>query len=76
LIHCRHDVGEVPGYKEVGVDKQGFFMWAIDDGSDRSEELEPKRRQREGSATGIVIAVLDGLAVKRYIFTTLVCQIG
>ncbi|MEW6490934.1 MAG: hypothetical protein AB1589_00050 [Cyanobacteriota bacterium] len=48
LIHCRHDVGEVPGYKYVGEDKHGFFMWAVDDGSDRSlEELELKRRERE-----------------------------
>jgi hypothetical protein len=47
LIHCRHDVGEVPGYKEVGEDKHGFFMWAVDDGCDRSEELELKRRERE-----------------------------
>jgi hypothetical protein len=47
LIHCRHDVGEVPGYKEVGVDKHGFFMWAVDDGSDCSlEENELKRRSR------------------------------
>jgi len=47
LIHCRHDVEEVPGYKEVGEDKHGFFMWAVDDGSDRSEELELRRRERE-----------------------------
>jgi hypothetical protein len=47
LIHCRHNVGEVPGYKEVGEDKHGFFMWAVDDGCDRKEELELKRRSRE-----------------------------
>ena len=47
LIHCRHDVGEVPGYKEVGEDKHGFFMWAVDDGCDRKEELELRRRERE-----------------------------
>lgn len=47
LIHCRHDVREVPGYKEVGVDKHGFFMWAVDDGSARKEELELRRRSRE-----------------------------
>jgi hypothetical protein len=48
LIHCRHDVGETSGYKFVGEDKHGFFMWAVDDGSERSlEELELKRRQRE-----------------------------
>ena len=47
LIHCRHDVGEVPGYKFVGEDKHGFFMWAVDDGCDRKEELELKKRQRE-----------------------------
>ncbi|HEY9832928.1 MAG TPA: hypothetical protein V6D26_20410 [Stenomitos sp.] len=47
LIHCRHDVGEVPGYKEVGVDQHGFFMWAVDDGNTRKEELELKRRSRE-----------------------------
>lgn len=47
LIHCRHDVGEVPGYKFVGEDKHGFFMWAVDDGSEQKEELELKRRQRE-----------------------------
>jgi hypothetical protein len=48
LIHCRHDVGEVSGYKEVGEDKHGFFMWAVDDGCDRLlEELELRRRERE-----------------------------
>ena len=48
LIHCRHDVGEVAGYKFVGEDKHGFFMWAVDDGCDRSlEELELKKRERE-----------------------------
>jgi hypothetical protein len=47
LIHCRHDVGEVPGYKYVGEDKHGFFMWAIDDGSVQKEELELKRRSQE-----------------------------
>jgi len=46
LIHCRHDVGEVPGYKEVGVDKHGFFMWAVDDGNTGQEENELKRRSR------------------------------
>jgi hypothetical protein len=46
LIHCRHDVREVPGYKEVGVDKYGFFMWAVDDGNTHKEELELKRRHR------------------------------
>ncbi|HEY9604858.1 MAG TPA: hypothetical protein V6C85_24860 [Allocoleopsis sp.] len=47
LIHCRHDVGEVSGYKYVGEDKHGFFMWAVDDGSEQKEELELKRRERE-----------------------------
>jgi hypothetical protein len=47
LIHCRHDVGEVSGYKEVGEDKHGFFMWAVDDGCDCKEELELRRRERE-----------------------------
>jgi hypothetical protein len=47
LIHCRHDIGEVPGYKFVGEDQQGFFMWAVDDGNSTKEELEWKRRERE-----------------------------
>jgi hypothetical protein len=47
LIHCRHDVGEAPGYKEVGEDKHGFFMWVVDDGCARKEELELRRRSRE-----------------------------
>jgi hypothetical protein len=47
LIHCRHDVGEAPGYKYVGEDKHGFFMWAVDDGCARKEELELRRRSRE-----------------------------
>ncbi len=46
LIHCRHDVGEAPGYKYVGEDKHGFFMWAVDDGCARKEELELRRRHR------------------------------
>jgi len=48
LIHCRHEVGEVPGYRYVGEDKQGFFMWAVNESNTRSlEELERLKRERE-----------------------------
>ena len=41
LIHCRHDVVSAPGYRSVGEDKWGFFMWAVDDGSfDNSDNWE------------------------------------
>ena len=47
LIHCRHDVTTAPGYKCVGEDILGFFLWAVDDGEERnSDEWEQLRQQR------------------------------
>lgn len=47
LIHCRHNVSTVPGWRFVGTDSLGFNMWAVDDGRNRDDaEWEELRRQR------------------------------
>ena len=47
LIHCRHDVGTVPGFRFVGTDAHGFNMWAVDDGTRRDDaDWETQRQQK------------------------------
>lgn len=47
LIHCRHDVSTVPGFRFVGTDALGFNMWAVDDGRERNEaEWSAQQQQR------------------------------
>ncbi len=47
LIHCRHDVNTVAGFRFVGTDALGFNMWAVDDGRERdAADWSQMRQQR------------------------------
>lgn len=49
LIHCRHDVNTVAGFRFISTDALGFNMWAVDDGRERNEASWSEMRQQRAA---------------------------